>query len=191
MNILKKMYHSFGKMVHTPYATPFLAFLFFIEAIFFIPVDPILIVFCVEQRKRALWFAFIATCASVAGGIAGYYIGYAIWETIGQKLIGYFLSPERFDALVHHYTKYESWAVLIAGFTPLPYKAVTLTAGFCKLPLMPFILCSFVARGARFFCVGSIIYVWGAAIKEYIDRHFNVLVGLFATLVMLACWLAV
>lgn len=191
MNILKKIYSSCGRMVHTPYAMPLLAFLFFIEAIFFIPVDPILIVFCIEKRHRSLLFALIATCASVAGGLAGYYIGYAIWETIGQTIIAYIISPDRFEQLIHTYTKYESWAVLIAGFTPLPYKAVTLTAGFCKLPLMPFIICSFIARGARFFCVGTIIYIWGETIKEYIDQHFNLLVGLFATVVMVACWLAI
>jgi len=187
--MLRKIYNKLGGYVHSPYANPLLAFLFFLEAIFFIPVDPLLILYCIEHRKRAFYFAALATSASVLGGIAAYFIGYSIWETVGQKLVTMVISPEKFDHAVHQFKLYEIWAVLIGGFTPVPYKAITLAAGFCKLPLLPFILCSIIARGARFFLIAGIISIWGVQIKEYIDRYFNLLVVLFVIIVGFASWL--
>lgn len=186
--MLKRAYDWMGTHVHTPYATPFLAALFFIESIFFIPVDPILMLFCLEDRRKSLYFAFVATIASVTGGIAAYFIGYAVWETFGQWLVALLFSQETFNNALRLYRDYESWAVLIAGFTPVPYKAVTLTAGFCKLPLIPFIVYSLIARGARFFLVASVIRIWGNEIKGFIDRYFNLLVVLFALLVIGCVW---
>jgi membrane protein YqaA with SNARE-associated domain len=186
--MLKALYDKLGRQVHSPYATPLLGVLFFIEAIFFVPVDPLLMLYCIENRSRALWYAAVATFASVLGGVAGYYIGFAIWETVGIRLVGLFFSTQQFNYAIEQFRHYEIWAVLIAGFTPLPYKAVTLAAGFCKLPLIPFIICSAIARGARFFLVAIIIQIWGAQIKEFIDRYFNILVVLFTLLVIVAVW---
>lgn len=187
--MLKRFYDWMGMQIHKPYAIPFLGVLFFIEAIFFVPVDPLLILFCIERRNQALYLAGIATCTSVLGGIAGYFLGFGIWESAGQKLVDLILSQATFNAAVAHFQEYQSWAVLIAGFTPIPYKAVTLAAGFCRLPLLPFIINSFIARGARFFLVAGIIYIWGERIKEYIDRYFNILVLLFVIILVGALWL--
>lgn len=189
MIALKNVYDWMGKQVHSPYATPLLAFLFFLEAIFFLPVDPLLVLFCIEHKARAWYYATVATCASVAGGVCGYFIGLSIWETVGQKMIALFFSPEMFANAVELYKNYESWAVLIAGFTPIPYKLVTLTAGFCGLPLIPFIMYSFIARGARFYLVAFVISTWGEQIKEYIDRYFNILVALFLVIALGVVWL--
>jgi len=183
---IRELYDWMGEKIHSPYAVPFLAGAFFIEAIFFLPVDPLLILFCIEKRNKAWLYATVATVSSVAGGVVGYYLGYGVWNLIGQKIVALISTPQRFEALCIQYKLYQNWAVLVAGFTPLPYKLVTLTAGFCKLPLLPFIVCSFIARGARFYLVGGIIYLWGETIKEYIDRYFNVLVAIFTLLVVAA-----
>lgn len=187
--MLKRLYDWLGKQVHSPYAVPLLAFLFFIEAIFFIPVDPILMLYCIEYQQRSFYFAFVATIASVLGGITGYMIGAALWATVGQMLVSLVLSQETFDHAVAYFKDYQHWTVLIAGFTPVPYKAVTLGAGFCKLPLVPFILNSLISRGARFFLIAGIIAVWGKQMKEYIDRYFNILAVLFVILVGLSIWI--
>ena len=186
--MLKKIYNYFGTQVNRPYATYLLAFLFFLEAIFFVPVDPLLILFCLENRKRALFFATIATIASVLGGIVAYYIGYKFWDLFGKKLISMITTEETFSHIRNQYKDYESLAVLVAGFTPLPYKAVTITAGFCKLPFLPFLLYSFIARGARFFLVATVIRIWGSPIKKFIDRFFNLLALLFIILVIGIIW---
>ena len=187
--MLRRLYDWMGRQVHKPYAMPLFSFLFFVEAIFFVPVDPLLILFCVENQKRSLYYAAIATISSVLGGAAAYYIGYEFWELFGKKLIAWATTPQTFEHIKLRYEQYESWAVLIAGFTPLPYKAVTLTAGFCKLPFVPFIFYSFISRGARFFLVAITIKIWGAAIKNFIDRYFNLLAILFILLVVGVVWL--
>jgi membrane protein YqaA with SNARE-associated domain len=185
VNVLKHVYNWMGKQVHNSYATPMLALLFFIEAtIFFIPVDPLLILYCIEHRKKSLYYATVATIASVIGGIFGYCIGIALWETIGQFIVSYIISAKTFSQVVYWFTKYETTAVLIAGFTPVPYKAVTIGAGFCKLPIMPFITYSLFARGARFYLLAIIIRIWGKEIKEYIDRYFNLFVVLFMIIIV-------
>lgn len=185
---IRAVYDWMGTFVHSPYATVLLALFFFIEAIFFLPTDPLLILFCVERQKRAFYYATIATLFSVLGGITAYFIGLLVWATVGNFLITLFTSPETFARLCEQYKLYQNWAVLIAGFTPIPFKAVTLTAGFCKLPLIPFIICSTIARGARFYLIAATATWWGKALKQAIDTHFNKLVGIFIILVALSLW---
>lgn len=190
MNAVKNWYNWMGRQVHTSYAIPVLLLMFFIEAtIFFIPVDPLLILYCLEHRTRSLYYALLATLASVIGGIFGYLIGFTLWQTVGQFIVNVIISPATFAKVVQWFTNYESIAVLIAGFTPVPYKAVTIGAGFCKLPLSPFIIYSFIARAARFFLLAGIIRIWGNQIKEYIDRYFNLFVFLFLGIVIGGIWL--
>lgn len=186
MKAIRNVYDWMGKQVYSPYATPMLALLFFIEAIFFLPVDPLLILYCLEHRQNSWHYATVATIASVLGGIVGYLIGYAFWQVAGKFVLGWIISAQTFDSAVHLFNKWHMVAVLIAGFTPIPYKAVTYTAGVCHLPLLPFTFYSFIARGARFYLVAAIIYWWGASVKDYIDRYFNILVLLFVIIAFAA-----
>jgi len=189
MHAIRRLYDWMGRQVHSKYADPILAFLFFLEAIFFVPTDPMLVLYCLERRDRVFTYAAITTAASVFGGLVSYYIGYWLWFAAGQQIIhssvlAYFMKPETFTYICEQYRIYEVWAILVAGFTPIPYKAATLTAGFCRLPLIPFIICSIIARGSRFYLVAFTISRWGEHIKYYIDRYFNLLVFLFIVLVM-------
>ena len=192
--MLKKIYDWMGTKVHSPRATFFLGFLFFIEAIFFIPVDPLLVLYCLEKREKSFWYATIATVASVAGGATAYILGFFLWHTVGPQIIhsnavNYIVSAETFLYLCQQYKQYAHWAVLILGFSPLPYKAATLSAGFCKIPFLPFIFFSFIARGARFFLIAFILKVWGPQIKKYIDRYFYLLVVLTVVIVVTLVWI--
>lgn len=184
---IRRVYDWMGTKVHSPYALMWLSFLFFIEAsVFFIPVDPLLILFCVENSKRAFNYAAISTAASVIGGCFGYLIGYALWESVGSLIVQYIISEKTFNGIVEQYRQYQTIAVLVAGFTPVPYKAVTISAGFCKLPFLPFVGYSIIARAARFFLVAGAIKVWGERIKSAIDRFFNYLVIAFIAIVVLS-----
>lgn len=184
---LKRLYHWMLQHVHKPYAEYVLMIAFCAEScIFPIPVDPLLIIYCLENRVKSWYYATIATMSSVIGGLIGYGIGFGIWHTVGSYIVGWIFSPEQFQTALAYYKKYEAIAVLIAAFTPLPYKVITVSAGFCSLPLLPFILYSIIGRGARFYLVAGIIVVWGQAIKQYIDRYFNIFVVLFSALVIIA-----
>jgi membrane protein YqaA with SNARE-associated domain len=191
--MLKKLYHWMGQKIYSPYADVILGILFYIEAIFFFPTDPMLIFYCITRPNRAITYATIATIGSSLGGLTGYGIGYALWESVGEQIIhapivNYIMSPSTFYFLRQQYQTYEYWAVLIAGFTPIPYKAATLSAGFCKLSIIPFIICSALARGFRFYLFAFAIKWWGPSMKQYIDRYFNLLVILFIILVILGIW---
>lgn len=185
---LKRLYDRLSECVDKPHSTSILALLFFIEAIFFVPVDPVLIVYCLHKQKKAFYYALLATLASVAGGITAYMIGFALWESIGGKMIRLLFTPQQFELVLEYYRSYQTWTVLIAAFTPLPYKLVTLSAGFCKLPLIPFTICSLIGRGSRFFLVAGTIFVYGKQVKDFIDRYFNLLVLLFTVLIVVTLW---
>lgn len=188
MNFIRKIYDWMGSKVNSRFATAWLAFLFFIESsVFFIPVDPLLILYCIHNNKRSIFYAWIATLASVVGGLFGYMIGALMWKSIGINLVTWIITEKTFYGIVAKYKIYQNWAVLIAGFTPVPYKAVTISAGFCNLALLPFIFYSFIARGARFFLVAGSIRIWGPQIKDFIDRYFNYLVVAFVAIVFLSC----
>jgi membrane protein YqaA with SNARE-associated domain len=194
MSSIRKVYAWMGKQVYSPHATPMLAILFYLEAIIFLPTDPMLIVYCIERRDKAFFYATIATIASVLGGLTAYTIGYFLWHSFGPQIIHssivtYIMPPSMFYNLKELYHKYQAWAILAAAFTPIPYKAATLSAGFCQLSLAPFIIASIIGRGARFYLYAITISIWGKKIKEYIDHYFNIFVLLAMVLIIGAVWL--
>lgn len=179
MNIIRSIYDKTEDIAKHRYGIATLSFLFFIEAIFFFPVDPLLIVFCTQNRKQSFFYSTVAVLSSVLGAIVAYLIGMWGWDLIGSKLMFYIITPATFEKVTQLYKNYESLIVLIGAFTPIPYKAITLSAGFFKMPIIPFILFSIIGRGARFYLIGSLIYLFGDPIKKFIDRYFNLLVMLF------------
>lgn len=181
---LRRLYDWMGTLVHRPFSSLILALFFFIEAIVILPAGPLLVLFCSERPKRSFFYALVATIASVLGGITAYHIGYYVWELAGQKIISFVTTQQKFDYLCHQYQTHEAGAILIAGLTPLPYKVITLTAGFCRLSLIPFIICSLIIRSARLFLIATVMFTWGAHIKDHIDRYFNSLVALFIILLL-------
>lgn len=182
-----------GTQVYSPHANLFLGVLFYLEAIFFLPTDPVLVLYCIERQNKAYRYAAIATFASVLGGVTGYFIGLFLWNHFGQaiihnSIINYIVSPSTFTYLSEQYQHYDWIAILIAGFTPIPYKAATLTAGFFKLAFIPFVFCSIIARGARFFLLAGTIKLFGPQMKKSIDRYFNIMVILTMVVIGLILW---
>ena len=187
---LRRSYEWMGATIHSPFADYILGFLFYLEAIFFLPTDPILIVFCLERRERAVYYATVALIGSVLGGITSYLLGVFLWQTCGEAIIhnhwvNYVMSAKNFHYLSAQYQKYEWWAILVAGFTPVPYKAATLAAGFCKLSFPPFVLCSIIARGARFYILALLCKIYGEEIKEWVQKYFNLILLLALVLIIL------
>ncbi len=188
MKFIRKIYDWMGTKVDSPYAMWWLSVLFFIESSFLvIPVDPLLILFCVEKPKRSMFYAFVATVASVFGGLFGYFIGAFLWKSVGVALVTWIISEATFYNMVAKYKMYQHWAIFLAGFMPLPYKAVTISAGYCHLPILPFMFYSILARGGRFFLVAGLIQLLGVRVKVFIDKYFNQLVIAFVVIFVLSC----
>jgi len=180
-----------------------LFFLSMAEASFFpVPPDALLIALCMGAYRRWARFALVCSAGSVIGGILGYYIGLSAFDLIGDKLLGLTasLSGTEPDELLRqaqywfnekelYGMKIGAWAVAIAGFTPIPYKVFTITAGFFEMPLGIFIIASALSRSARFFIVAGIIGLlyrrYGTRIQTFIDRYFNLLALAFFVLLAL------
>jgi membrane protein YqaA with SNARE-associated domain len=177
--MLKKLYHLLGTQIHRPYADAWLALCSFLESLILPPVAPLLVLFCLENKKKIWWYVSLATWCSVAGGIVAYMLGFFCWNAAGQQLMHFITSPEKFSYLTELYHRHQSLAVLLGSFLPVPYKAIGLSAGFCKLPLMPFVIFSSLGRTARYYALGGLLWFWGISLKLFIDRWFYYLVGLF------------
>ncbi|MCB0719231.1 MAG: DedA family protein [Bacteroidetes bacterium] len=181
-----------------PYAVPALFVLAVSESIFFpIPVDVLLIALCVSLPRRSLYFATIATIGSVLGGIIGYALGYWLWYRSGaggaveysavanlffERVPGF--SHEVFDRVQALYEDHGFVAVFLAGFTPLPYKVVTISAGVFKINFGVFIVASIASRALRFFLVATLFFYFGRPIKDFVDKYLEILSVLFVILLI-------
>ncbi|MGC6534599.1 MAG: YqaA family protein [Parvibaculales bacterium] len=158
----------------------------FIESSFFpIPPDLMLIPMVLAERSKAWIYASICTLASVAGAVLGYYIGYALWETVGQPVIAFYNGQAAFEKFTGFYDVWGVWIVLAAAISFLPYKVATIASGVAGLALGPFLLASLAGRGIRFFTVAGLIYFFGPQIRTLIDRYFNILSLAFVALLLL------
>lgn len=141
----------------------------FIESFFLVPPpDFLLIAMDLANPKNALYYAFVCTIASALGGAVGYGIGF--WG--GRPAFNWLFrkgGKEKFDAVEKLYNKYGVTAVLLAAFTPIPYKVFTIASGILNMNFWKFMLASFVGRGARFFIVSIVLMLFGEAIKQYIE----------------------
>ncbi|WP_179379628.1 YqaA family protein [Jannaschia marina] len=163
-----------------PRAIWVLAFVSFVESsIFPIPPDIMLIPMVLAAPTRAWWIALVCTVSSVAGGLAGYAIGYFAFETIGEPVLTALGKADSFADFSGHYNDWGAWAVLIAGVTPFPYKVITILSGTTQLSLPVFIVSSIVARGLRFFVVAGLLWAFGAPIRDFIERRLGLVFSVF------------
>ncbi len=187
MSSLKKLYDWVLHWADTPYGPLALFLLAFAESSFFpVPPDPLLIALCLGAIKKSWRFAFYTAVASVIGGIAGYFIGYGLWEIVDSFFFKYvpFFSKDTFNIVLDHYQDSGFWYVLWAGFTPIPYKIFTIASGVFKLNFFLFLLASTLSRSLRFFAVAALFRKFGPGIKVFIDKYFNLLAILFFILLV-------
>ncbi len=182
--MLKRAYDWVLSWAHTPYGVPALFILAFSESSFFpIPPDVLLIALALSRPSKAFTFAAICSIGSIFGGIFGYAIGFYFMELVGEQIIALYGLTGKYEYIQELYRNYDAWAVGIAGFTPIPYKAFTITAGAFKINFPVFVGASLVSRSLRFFIVSALIYKYGKPIKNFIERYFNIL-SLFFVLIL-------
>lgn len=163
-----------------------LALVSFAEASFFpIPPDPVLAAIALARRERAWIAAGVCAAASVAGGLFGYAIGAFLYETVGQWLISVYHLEEGFAAFQRGFAEWGGWIIVAKGFTPIPFKLVTIASGIAQLDLTIFVFACVVTRGARFFIVAALFYAFGPQARAIIDQHFNKVMVIGTLLVIL------
>ncbi len=173
MQVARRVYHWASSKASIPSAPLWLGLIFLTELFLFLPLDAMLMLFCIQNPARRYLYAAIATLASVVIALIGYALGCFLWDTLGPYIVGHVISVDFFNRLVQHYNQHEGAAVFIGSLLPIPFKAVTLSAGFCQLSLITYLFAVAAARAVRFFVIADLMGRWGSAIKDFIDRRFN------------------
>lgn len=160
-----------------------LAVLFLIAAIeasvFPIPPDVLIIPMILAARDKAWLIALVATAGSVLGGFVGYGIGWGLFETVGRPVLEFYGYAGQFADFAAAYNEWGAWIVAGAGFTPFPYKVITIASGATNLDPWVFALASLVSRAGRFFLVAALLYWFGPAIRRFIEAWLPQLTALF------------
>ena len=192
MNIIKRLYDWMLSWGNSRWGAWALFFFALAESSFFpIPPDVLLIALCLGVTSKSFRYALICLSGSIIGAMIGYAIGFFLWQnTAGEytALANWFyahvFSVESFTSVGALYDKYNFWIVFTAGFTPLPYKIFTISGGLFHINFVMFIIASIVSRGLRFFLIAALIWKFGAPIKGFIDKYFNLLAILFTVLLV-------
>ena len=183
--LLRGLYEWVMEKAAHPHAEWWLAFFCFIEASFFpIPPHPLLGLMCLAEPKKAVRFGLIATASSVLGGLFGYLIGYALFDLVGVPLLTAIGLIDSLPAARCTFDEYGVLAVIIAAATPVPFKLLTITAGFLGMALVPFILASVAGRALIFLTVGILFRVFGRPIKSFIEKYLGLVTIAFVALVV-------
>ena len=183
--MLRRVYDWCIAAAGKPYATWILGAVSFVESSFFpVPPDAMLIPMSLARPEKAWTYATVCTLTSVAGGVLGYVIGAALYDTVGQWLIGLYGYGTKVEAFREAYRQYGAWIIVLKGMTPIPYKIVTITSGLADYPIIPFILLSIVSRGMRFYLVAFLIYRFGDRARKIIEERLGLWAALAAIVVV-------
>ena len=185
MRRLRALYEWALSWADSRYALPALIVVSTTESVFFpIPPDPLLIALALARPQRAYLYAVACSASSVAGGALGYLIGFYLLQSIGEPIIAFYGVADKYRLVQEYYRAYDAWAVGVAGFTPIPYKVFTISAGAFQIDFWVFLIASIVSRSARFFIEAALIHRFGPPIRSFIDRRFNLLTILFIVLLL-------
>ena len=189
-----KLYNKTIKLAGNKNSKFFLGGMSFIESFIF-PIPPDVVIIPMTIAKPNKWFriALIATVGSVLGAILGYFIGYIFFNEIGIKIFElYGVDNTSFlKDKVSSEGGVIAWITLlaIAGFTPVPFKLLTITSGFVHFNLVYFIIISFLTRGLRFFIIAFLVGNFGAAMKKVIEKKLITLSIIFTIAVIIVAYL--
>lgn len=185
-DMLRKLYNYVLKLAAGPRAEPSLAVISFAESSFFpIPPDVMLAPMCLARPERAWRYAGVCALASVLGAAFGYGIGYLAFETVGQRIFGLFgYGEDRIEGFKAIYENYGFWFTAIAGFTPVPFKLITIVSGAMEYAFLPFIIACAVTRSARFFLVAWLFKTFGPTLAPVIERRIGIFSLVFVVLLV-------
>ena len=183
--MLRRLYEwTMAKAAHR-HAEWWLALFAALEASFFpIPPHPLLGLMCLAEPKKAVRFAAVATAGSVLGGLLGYAIGYFLYDTIGTQLLALLHLTTSFPKAACYLCEYGVEIIILKGATPIPFKLLTITAGFIAMPLVPFLIASVISRSISFMIVGGLFRLFGAPIKRFIDKYLGLATAGFVAFIV-------
>ncbi|MBR2400702.1 MAG: DedA family protein [Tidjanibacter sp.] len=185
--LVRRLYDWILSWAESRWASTAIFLFAMVESIFFpIPPDVLLMALCIGMPRKSFRYALLCTVGSVVGAMVGFGLGAFAWELVDSWFIPSIFSQAAFDNVANLYAEWNFWLVFTAGFTPIPYKLITISAGVC-LGLGEFgifVLASLISRGLRFFLVAGLIWKFGAPIKRFIDKYFNLCAIAFTVLLI-------
>ncbi|MDX9707990.1 MAG: YqaA family protein [Trichloromonas sp.] len=187
MKMIRRLYDWVLHWAATPYGTLALFCLAFAESSFFpIPPDVLLLALCIATPRRSFRYALLTAVGSVLGGMLGYGIGHSLWGMVSDYFFRYVpgFTEAIFATVQELFVTYDFWAIFTAGFTPIPYKVFTIGAGVFEINFPVFVFASVIGRSLRFFLVAALIYRFGPAVRNFIEKYFNLLTLIFMVLLI-------
>ena len=184
--MIEKLYNWTISLASHPFAMGFLAVVAFLESsIFPIPPDVLLIALVLASRDKAWIMASVCTVFSVIGGLFGYIIGFFLFVSVGDSILEFYGYQDHFSKFKSVYNDWGAWFVFAGGFTPIPYKVITIASGAFHLNLMTFLVVSILSRGMRFFLVSTLLWYFGPSIRKAIEKNLNFFAILFFAILLL------
>jgi len=179
--MLKNLYDRMIETAAGPNALLALVAIAFAESSFFpIPPDILLIPMMLARPREAWRLAAYCTLASVAGGLLGYAIGYYGFDLIGRPILEFYHAMGHYDALKAGFDRWGVWIIIIKGMTPIPYKLVTIASGVAHFDLVAFVGASIISRSLRFFLLAALLWWFGPAVRDFIEKRLMLVTSLFA-----------
>ena len=182
MKFFTNIYDYVIGLAYKEKVTRYLYGLSFIESFIF-PIPPDILLAPIALTKKYNWIkiAFNTTLFSVLGGLIGYIIGLYLYES---SILNKIVEENIFIEVKNLFLEHGFLIMVIAGFTPLPFKAFTITAGYMSIALIPFVISSFIGRGLRFFIVAAIFHYFGLIMANRIKKYFEY-IGLIITFILI------
>jgi membrane protein YqaA with SNARE-associated domain len=179
--MLQRLYDRIIAIAAGPNALWALVAIAFAESSFFpLPPDLLLIPMILAQPRAAWRLAAYCTLASVVGGLLGYAIGYYGFDLIGRPILEFYHAMPRYDALKAGFDRWGVWIIILKGMTPIPYKLVTIASGVAHFDLAAFVGASIISRSIRFFLIAALLWWFGPAVRDFIEKRLMLATSLFA-----------
>ena len=157
----------------------------FAESSFFpLPPDIMLVPMCLSEPKKLWRYTNICALASLIGGLFGYAVGFYLFESVGRLIIDFYNAQDSFQRFQDMFAEFGPWFLILKGVTPIPYKLLTITAGFAHLDLTVFILCSIVARFSRFYMIAILLHFYGPQVRDIIEKRLMLVTTILLVVVI-------
>lgn len=168
-----KLYNWAMEKASSKKAPLWLGLLFGLELFIVMPLDAVMMFFCLQKRSHIFLYILIATVASTLSGVIGYLFGHFLWDLVGGWVVPHLISASSFGQISGHLQQYENWAVFFGALVPFPLKVLSLACGVFNLGVGSFITYLAIARILRFALIGGAMALWGERVKAFVDKHFH------------------
>lgn len=184
-NPIRRLYNWVVSWADSPYGVWALFIIALMESsVFPIPPDVLLLALAFGAPRKSFKLAAVCAVGSVIGAVVGYFIGWYFFDTVGMWVVETYGSPEKVQVVKEGYESNAFGLLMLAGFSPIPFKLFTVFSGMMKIPLTTLIIASGLSRTARFMLVATFVYFLGEKAKEFIDKYFDILTIVFSLMLV-------